>query len=95
MARLQRAASAARSESGDDQPPASTDSDAGKRFPVVRLREGYDITAVDAFLLDIRARSADEIKGVQFPTRRLQQSYDMNAVDAELDRWEKRQRQGD
>lgn len=63
---------------------------AEKRFPGVRLREGYDVGEVDAFVDRIRAGlgtalTADEVRHVQFTTVRLRLGYDMQAVDEYLD----------
>ncbi|SDS90849.1 DivIVA domain-containing protein [Jiangella sp. DSM 45060] len=68
------------------QPPGQVP---GALFLVVRMREGYDIGEVDAFVERIRdgARSltADEVNQVQFTTVRLRAGYDMQAVDEYLD----------
>lgn len=68
------------------QPPGQVP---GARFLVVRLREGYDIGEVDAFVERIRngagSLTADEVNAVQFTTVRLRAGYDMQAVDEYLD----------
>ncbi|WP_158602793.1 DivIVA domain-containing protein [Jiangella rhizosphaerae] len=66
------------------------DRPAGERFRGVRLREGYDIGDVDAFVDHVRATlgttlTADEVRNVQFTTVRLRLGYDMPAVDEWLD----------
>ena len=63
---------------------------AEKRFPGVRMREGYDIGEVDAFVDRIRAGlgttlTADEVSHIEFTTVRLRLGYDMQAVDEYLD----------
>lgn len=63
---------------------------AEQRFPRVRMREGYDIAGVDAFVDHIRATiattlTADEIRAIQFTTVRLRLGYDMQTVDEWLD----------
>ena len=65
LARLQAGQSAQTPQSAGGAAP---DPSAGLRFPQVRLREGYDIEAVDAFIRDIRSRTSEEIRRVQFPT---------------------------
>jgi DivIVA domain-containing protein len=63
---------------------------AEKRFPGVRMREGYDLAEVDAFVDHIRASlgttlTADEVRHIQFTTVRLRFGYVMQAVDEYLD----------
>ncbi|SDU69798.1 DivIVA domain-containing protein [Jiangella alkaliphila] len=63
---------------------------AGERFPRVRMREGYDLAEVDAFVEHIRgtlgtALTADEVRNKQFTTVRLRLGYDMQPVDEWLD----------
>ena len=63
-------------------------------FATTRLRPGYDIDEVDAFLLAIRdtflgirepSLTPDEIREKQFSTTRLRAGYDEEEVDAFLD----------
>ena len=73
---------------------------AGTRaFSTTRLRPGYDIDEVDAFLRAIRETFAgirepsltpDEIRTKQFSTTRLRPGYDEEEVDAFLDEAESR-----
>ncbi len=78
-------------ESGPATLPASVAStalprpDAGRRFRVVRLREGYEIAQVDAFFHVIASATRQQILDVQFPTTRLREGYDMDVVHTELD----------
>jgi DivIVA domain-containing protein len=67
------------------------------RFSIRRLREGYDIAEVDAFLDAIRDKflgvrrpplTWHAAHGKQFPTHRP--GYDVEAVDAFLDKAEPR-----
>ncbi len=59
----------------------------GARFPVVRWREGYDISEVDAFVAKVEARTvaSADVETVQFTPVRIRQGYDMGAVDDYLD----------
>ena len=70
-----------------------------RRFSTTRLRPGYDVEEVDAFLsairetfLEIRKPSLtpDEIRKKQFSTTRLRPGYDQEEVDAFLDEAELR-----
>ena len=63
-------------------------------FTRVRLREGYQISDVDDFLLEIRPllygrlpnpELADRIVNARFAPVRLRPGYDMMEVDAHLD----------
>jgi DivIVA domain-containing protein len=65
--------------------PAAAPS-AGPRFPVVRLREGYDMAEVDAFYDNIHLATRQQVLDKQFTTTRLREGYDMEAVDKDLDR---------
>ncbi|WP_344771224.1 DivIVA domain-containing protein [Aeromicrobium panaciterrae] len=66
-----------------------------RTFSKVRLREGYDIDEVDAFLAEVErnllgplphAELARRIAHARFtPVRLRQQGYDMGAVDEHLD----------
>ncbi|PZF79665.1 DivIVA domain-containing protein [Jiangella anatolica] len=69
---------------GPVQPPGQVP---GARFLVVRMREGYDIGEVDAFVDRILAAAltTDAVRQVQFTTVRLRAGYDMQAVDEYLD----------
>ena len=67
---------------------------ASRDFSTTRLRPGYDIEEVDAFLEAIRqtflgirepSLTADEIRKKQFSTTRLRPGYDEDEVDAFLD----------
>lgn len=69
------------------------------RFSTTRLRPGYDVDQVDAFLRAIRdtflgmtepAVTPDEIRTKQFSTTRLRPGYDEEEVDAFLDEAESR-----
>jgi DivIVA domain-containing protein len=69
------------------------------RFSTTRLRPGYDMEEVDAFLDEIRDTflgirepllAPDEIRAKQFSTTRLRPGYDMEEVDAFLDEAELR-----
>ena len=69
------------------------------RFSTTRLRPGYDIDQVDAFLRAIRdtlvgirepSLTPDEIRNKQFSTTRLRPGYDEEEVDAFLDEAESR-----
>jgi len=69
------------------------------KFSTTRLRPGYDIDEVDAFIDDIRGSclgvrdpslTAEEIRGKQFSTTRLRPGYDEEEVDAFLDEAESR-----
>lgn len=68
-------------------------------FPVTRLRPGYYLEEVDAFLeaisdtfLGVRnpPLTASEVRDKQFSTTRLRSGYDEQAVDAFLDEAERR-----
>ena len=70
-----------------------------RRFSTTRLRPGYDIDQVDAFLSAIRdtfletrkpSLTPDEIRNKQFSTTRLRPGYDEEEVDAFLDEAESR-----
>ncbi|WP_053202373.1 DivIVA domain-containing protein [Jiangella muralis] len=66
------------------------DRPAGDRFRTVRLREGYDLGEVDAFVDHVRATlattlTAAEVRGTEFTTVRLREGYDMQTVDEWLD----------
>ena len=70
-----------------------------RRFSTTRLRPGYDVEQVDAFLsaiqdtfLEIRKPSLtpDEIRNKKFSTTRLRPGYDEEEVDAFLDEAELR-----
>jgi DivIVA domain-containing protein len=73
---------------------------AGPRaFSTTRLRPGYDLDQVDAFLRDIQdtflgirepSLTPDEIRKKQFSTTRLRPGYDEEEVDAFLDEAESR-----
>lgn len=66
------------------------------KFATTRLRAGYVIAEVDAFLGRAEAAltgggtplTADEVRGVQFTTTRLSPGYDEEQVDAFLDELE-------
>jgi DivIVA domain-containing protein len=60
---------------------------AGTRFTVVRLREGYDIDEVDAFVDRVASGGATstEAQRMRFTPVRLRQGYDMGQVDEYLD----------
>lgn len=66
----------------------------GKRFTQVRLREGYSIEQVDAFvercIIELARGPAaqlapEDVQNVRFDAVRLQKGYDMGEVDAYLD----------
>ena len=70
-----------------------------RRFSTTRLRPGYDIDQVDAFLSAIRdtfletrkpSLTLEEIRNKQFSTTRLRPGYDEEEVDAFLDEAESR-----
>jgi DivIVA domain-containing protein len=70
-----------------------------RRFPVTRLRPGYNLEQVDAFRNAIRdtflgirapALTSDEVRAKQFPTTRLRPGYNEFDVDAFLDEAERR-----
>jgi DivIVA domain-containing protein len=70
-----------------------------RNFPTTRLRPGYDMDEVDAFLGAIRdaflgvgepSLTPDEIRKKQFSTTRLRPGYDEEEVDAFLDEAESR-----
>ena len=70
-----------------------------RAFSTTRLRPGYDIDQVDAFLRAIRdtfvgirepSLTPDEIRNKQFSTTRLRPGYDEEEVDAFLDEAESR-----
>lgn len=60
----------------------------GARFTRVRLREGYDIGEVDAFLDRVAsgALGSDEIQTVRFTPVRFKDGYALDQVDEYLDR---------
>jgi DivIVA domain-containing protein len=67
---------------------------ASRDFPISRLRPGYDIEEVDAFVEAIRQAflgirrpplTADEVRDKRFSTTRLRPGYDREEVDAFLD----------
>jgi DivIVA domain-containing protein len=69
------------------------------KFSTTRLRPGYDIDQVDAFIDDIRdsflgeritSLTPDEIRKKQFSTTRLRPGYDEEEVDAFLNEAESR-----
>lgn len=63
-------------------------------FTRVRLREGYDLAEVDAFMERVHRAlesgdgsvTAEDVRNVRFSPVRIRQGYDMGEVDAELDR---------
>lgn len=59
----------------------------GARFTLVRLREGYDIAEVDAFVAQIGTGSVTsaDARHVRFTPVRLRQGYDMGEVDGYVD----------
>jgi DivIVA domain-containing protein len=70
-----------------------------KKFSTTRLRPGYDMGEVDAFLNAIRDTflglrepplTPDEIRNQRFSTVRLRPGYDEQEVDAFLDQAEAR-----
>jgi DivIVA domain-containing protein len=81
--------------SGTDATPPS-----GPPFTLTRLREGYDIAQVDAFIADVVTRMAiepptvrvEEIRTARFKPVRLKQGYEMREVDAYLDHLEAERR---
>ena len=84
LARLQSTGQSGRPERPAMPPPVPA------RFPTVRLREGYEMAQVDAFLDTIETATPQQVHDKQFSTVRLREGYDMDAVDAALDEWEKR-----
>ena len=59
----------------------------GARFALVRMREGYDVAEVDAFVARVRdghVTSADA-RNARFTPVRLRQGYDMGEVDDYVD----------
>ena len=61
------------------------------RFRMVRWREGYDTSDVDALvaLIDAGTVTRDDIAQARFRPVRLRPGYDMDEVDMYLDRAEK------
>ena len=62
------------------------------RFTPVRIREGYSLGEVDAFLDRVIARlsgtgdlTSDEVRKVRFTPVRWREGYDMGEVDAAMD----------
>jgi DivIVA domain-containing protein len=96
------AAGSAGSPAGDAADLAQWAHRAGSaRFSRTRLRPGYDMEQVDAFVEAIRDTflgvrqpplTADEVRGKKFSTTRLQPGYDEKEVDDFLDEAEARLR---
>ncbi|WP_181310299.1 DivIVA domain-containing protein [Nocardioides campestrisoli] len=69
------------------------DSQAGRRFPLTKWREGYAIEEVDAFVhrcelaLERRAGAVteEELRQVRFTPTRFRHGYDQGSVDDRLD----------
>jgi DivIVA domain-containing protein len=85
---------------GSDASPAGARSGSA-RFSTTRLRPGYDMKEVDAFLDAVRDTflgvrqpplTAEEIRAKQFATTRLRLGYDEQEVDAFLEDVEARLR---
>ncbi len=96
-------------DAGQQRPESASDPDVDaaelaewaetRKFPTTRLRPGYDIEEVDAFLGAIRdtflgirepSLTPGEIRARQFSTTRLRPGYDEEEVDAFLDEAESR-----
>jgi DivIVA domain-containing protein len=69
------------------------------RFAITRVRPGYAMAEVDAFIARIEGTlgtgpataspvTADEVRSAIFPTVRLRPGYDERDVDEALDRYE-------
>ena len=85
--------------SATGSPPSDADRDrlVGVAFTRARLRQGYDIGQVDAFISRVvhdlgspeSAMHAAEVREVQFRPVMLRESYDMREVDGYLDELER------
>ena len=69
------------------------DSQAGRRFPLTKWREGYEVEEVDEFVhrceLALERRGGavtdEELRQVRFSPTRFRHGYDQRAVDDALD----------